>query len=205
MILPTCHPFAADLLLFHQPYGDYASGRRAMEEDVRAGKERSIGLSNSPARKMGGRSWGGGRNQAGCAAGSRTFCQLSLGDFCRNVRELASAVVDERPFRRRTLAAIGGYGVTAYGRVEGAHPSRGAGRCLEALASGCGGLSFVARRGCGSCCAWLRKAHSLVANDPSARHRFPSNGLWAMSPCAIIVYIHEIEKGGWLWTTFSTM
>ena len=59
MILPTCHPFAADLLLFHQPYGDYASGRRAMEEDVRAGKERSIGLSNFPARKMGGEIVGG--------------------------------------------------------------------------------------------------------------------------------------------------
>ena len=42
-----------DLLLFHQPYGDYVSGWRAMEEAVRAGKVRSIGLSNFPARKIG--------------------------------------------------------------------------------------------------------------------------------------------------------
>ena len=177
MILPTCHPFVADLLLLHQPTATMrAAGARWRRPCARARNARSA-CPIFPASKMGGEIVGGGRNQAGCAAGSRTFCQLSLGDFCRNVRELASAVVDERPFRRRTLAAIGGYGVTAYGRVEGAHPSRGAGRCLEALASGCGGLSFVARRGCGSCCAWLRRAHSLVANDPSARHRFPSNEL----------------------------
>lgn len=35
-----------DLLLFHQPYGEYVSGWRAMEEAVREGKVRSIGLSN---------------------------------------------------------------------------------------------------------------------------------------------------------------
>lgn len=35
-----------DLLLFHQPYGEYASGWKAMEEAVREGKVRSIGLSN---------------------------------------------------------------------------------------------------------------------------------------------------------------
>lgn len=41
-----------DLLLFHQPYGDYVGGWRAMEEAVRAGKVRSIGLSNFPAHKI---------------------------------------------------------------------------------------------------------------------------------------------------------
>ena len=41
-----------DLLLFHQPYGDYARGWKAMEEVVRAGKVRSIGLSNFPMHKI---------------------------------------------------------------------------------------------------------------------------------------------------------
>lgn len=41
-----------DLLLFHQPYGDYVSGWKAMEEAVRAGKVRSIGLSNFPMHKI---------------------------------------------------------------------------------------------------------------------------------------------------------
>lgn len=35
-----------DLMLFHQPYGEYVSGWRAMEEAMQAGKLRSIGLSN---------------------------------------------------------------------------------------------------------------------------------------------------------------
>ena len=41
-----------DLLLFHQPYGDYVSGWKAMEEAVAAGKVRSIGLSNFPMHKI---------------------------------------------------------------------------------------------------------------------------------------------------------
>ena len=41
-----------DLLLFHQPYGDYVGGWRAMEEAVCAGKVRSIGLSNFPVHKI---------------------------------------------------------------------------------------------------------------------------------------------------------
>ena len=41
-----------DLLLFHQPYGDYVSGWKAMEEAQAAGKVRSIGLSNFPAHKI---------------------------------------------------------------------------------------------------------------------------------------------------------
>ena len=41
-----------DLLLFHQPYGDYVAGWRAMEEAVRAGKVRTIGLSNFPEHKI---------------------------------------------------------------------------------------------------------------------------------------------------------
>lgn len=41
-----------DLLLFHQPYGAYVDGWRAMEEAVRAGKVRSIGLSNFSAEKV---------------------------------------------------------------------------------------------------------------------------------------------------------
>lgn len=41
-----------DLLLFHQPYGEYAEGWRAMEEAVAEGKVRSIGLSNFPVHKI---------------------------------------------------------------------------------------------------------------------------------------------------------
>lgn len=41
-----------DLLLFHQPYGDYVGGWKAMEKAVAAGKVRSIGLSNFPVRKI---------------------------------------------------------------------------------------------------------------------------------------------------------
>ncbi|MDO4242450.1 MAG: aldo/keto reductase [Actinomyces sp.] len=41
-----------DLLLFHQPYGEYVSGWKAMEEAVAAGKVRSIGLSNFSAAKF---------------------------------------------------------------------------------------------------------------------------------------------------------
>ena len=38
-----------DLLLLHQPYGEYLSGRRAMEEAAEAGGVRSIGLSSLSA------------------------------------------------------------------------------------------------------------------------------------------------------------
>lgn len=41
-----------DLLLFHQPYGEYVDGWKAMEEAVEAGKVRSIGLSNFNAAKV---------------------------------------------------------------------------------------------------------------------------------------------------------
>lgn len=41
-----------DLLLFHQPYGEYIDGWKAMEEAVRAGKVRAIGLSNFNERKV---------------------------------------------------------------------------------------------------------------------------------------------------------
>lgn len=41
-----------DLLLFHQPYGEYVSGWKAMEEAVRDGKVRSIGLSNFSEAKI---------------------------------------------------------------------------------------------------------------------------------------------------------
>lgn len=35
-----------DLLLIHQPFGDYYGTYRAMEEAYRAGKARAIGVSN---------------------------------------------------------------------------------------------------------------------------------------------------------------
>ena len=41
-----------DLLLFHQPYGEYIDGWKAMEEAVRAGKVRAIGLSNFSEQKV---------------------------------------------------------------------------------------------------------------------------------------------------------
>lgn len=41
-----------DLLLFHQPYGAYVEGWKAMEEAVADGKVRSIGLSNFPLHKV---------------------------------------------------------------------------------------------------------------------------------------------------------
>ena len=41
-----------DLLLFHQPYGEYVSGWKAMEEAVAESKVRSIGLSNFPVHKI---------------------------------------------------------------------------------------------------------------------------------------------------------
>lgn len=41
-----------DLLLFHQPYGEYVQGWEAMEEAVSSGKVRSIGLSNFPIHKV---------------------------------------------------------------------------------------------------------------------------------------------------------
>lgn len=41
-----------NLLLFHQPYGEYVAGWKAMEEAVKAGKVRSIGLSNFPMHKI---------------------------------------------------------------------------------------------------------------------------------------------------------
>ena len=41
-----------DLLLLHQPYGEYVSGRRAMDEAVEAGGVRAIGLSSSSAAKV---------------------------------------------------------------------------------------------------------------------------------------------------------
>lgn len=41
-----------DLMLFHQPYGDYVDGWQDMEEAVRQGKVRSIGVDNFSAAKV---------------------------------------------------------------------------------------------------------------------------------------------------------
>lgn len=41
-----------DLLLLHQPWGDYMGGYRAMEEAVQQGKVRSIGISNFSAAQI---------------------------------------------------------------------------------------------------------------------------------------------------------
>lgn len=42
-----------DLLFLHQPAGDYVSAYRAMERAVKAGKVKSLGLSNTKLQKAG--------------------------------------------------------------------------------------------------------------------------------------------------------
>ena len=41
-----------DLLFLHQPAGDYVGAYRAMERAVKAGKVKSLGLSNFPEEKF---------------------------------------------------------------------------------------------------------------------------------------------------------
>lgn len=147
MILPTCHPFAADLLLFHQPYGDYASGRRAMEEDVRAGKERSIGLSNFPARKMGGRSWGAAEiKPAALQVRGRfgSFPWVISAETSANLRlpPLASGFSGDGRSLRSAAAALR---LTAASKAPVLRGAPGA--AWRSWRRGYGDLSFVARRG----------------------------------------------------------
>lgn len=75
-----------DLLLFHQPYGDYVDGWRAMEDAVRAGKVRSIGLSNFSAAKV--------REVLDVASIKPAVLQVEINPYW-NQHELKSALASE--------------------------------------------------------------------------------------------------------------
>lgn len=74
-----------DLLLFHQPYGEYVDGWKAMEEAVAAGKVRTIGLSNFPMHKI--------EQILEVAEIEPAVLQVEINPYC-NQHELKAALAD---------------------------------------------------------------------------------------------------------------
>lgn len=80
-----------DLLLIHQPFGDYYGTYRAMEEAYKAGKARAIGVSNfypdryidiAPFRRSCSCGKSGGNTCVPAAeSGSRISCKISYTDY----------------------------------------------------------------------------------------------------------------------------
>ena len=75
-----------DLLLIHQPFGDYYGTYRAMEEAYKAGKARAIGVSNfyrhcTFCRSCSCGKSGGNTCVPAAESGSRISCKISYTDY----------------------------------------------------------------------------------------------------------------------------
>ena len=176
MILPTCHPFCRRSAAF-QPALRRLCERLARDGGGRARGQGALGrpVPTSP-RKMGEIVGVAEIKPAALQVRGRfgSFPWVISAETSANLRlpSLANGLSGDGRSLRSEATALR---LTAASKAPILRGAPGA--AWRPWRRGYGDLSFVARRGCGSCCAWLRRAHSLVANDPSARHRFPSNEL----------------------------